>query len=407
MKAKRKTKQTDKRETERAETTRGAQAAQGAAANGANPSGGDSGAECCRVPPAWVHESELEDFNGNFEPSPLLYNSACAFIWDEAQRAIENGDSDLLSREGIADALQFVSCPYNAGTGAADYAFILEDWKKSQATKNKVAEFERKQTDAQKLIRRVQFFAWIDKTKKPDDEARRFRYAMFSGNPYNAGFFQTIRELKDKAGTTEDLAQVDKIVDAVFEGVYPIEKKPNKSRVIAEWANATFSYAGEVLAAWINAAVVKDCRNEIAELRESIADNYGIFPAPFGYSDLGVEMINFELRKLFFVSRAMSQPKEHLNDENERAITIPAFAKQMGVKPRTVYNWLNGKTKAPEAMGVKFSRGILKDRTSAVMFAYNYKNDAALRLQGTIDKTDKGAIETTMHDLAGLKNGLA
>ena len=395
----------------------------------AKPSGGivkNSGAPLGRKIPVWVDESEWEDFNGNFDPSPLLYTSACAFIWAETHCAINGGDNDLLSRDGIADALGFISSPYNAESTKEDFNSIFEDWKIGRENHFKYVEKARNLTEAQKVIRRVQFFSWIDKTKKPDCEAMLFRRLLLSHDPYKAGLLGTIKELNGVAKSKEDKQFVNKLVDGVFEGIceaLPLDLTQkgkaasdcNESqiemskivkmtnRVRAEWLNGVFAQTGELLAEWINAAVVEGYRKEIGELRERIADNYGIFPAPFGYSESSVEIENYELRKLFFLSRAMSQPIEKENNKG-KGITIAAFAKMMGVNPRTVRNWLSGNTTPPTVMGVKFTRDILKDRAQAVMFAFNYRREIELNKNGCI-KSDGAEVQKHLQDMAALKNG--
>ena len=426
MKAKPKAKQTGKPKAERASGAQG----KPDTAQAANPSGGivkNSGAPLGRKIPVWVHESDLEDLAGNFNPSPLLYTSACAFIWDEAQNAIYNGDNDLLSRAGMAEALGFVAWPYNAESTSEDLKRIFEDWKIGRDNHFKFVEKERNLTEEQKVIRRLQFFTWIDKTKKPDYEAMLFRRLHLAYDPYKAGLFSTIKELNGIAKGEKDRQFINKLVDGVFEGmsgVLPMEISTNEktasgcneskidiskietiaNKVRAEWLNETFAQAGECLAEWINAAVVEDYRKEIDELRERIADNYGIFPAPFGHNATEVVIENFELRKLFFLSRAMSQPIEKEND-NGKGITITAFAKLMNVSPRTVRNWLSGRTTPPGVMGVKFTRDILKDRARAVMFAYNYRREIELNKNGCI-KSDGAEVEKHLQDMAALKNGI-
>ena len=132
MKAKRKTKQAGKRNAERAETTRGAQAAQGAA-NGCAK----------RARPVWVDESDAEEITDFDKPSPHLFTSACSFIWDAAETAYRNGDNALLSREGVADALEFIAHGVIIGSGLCDaagsYDYMLEDWRIIQENKKRAA----------------------------------------------------------------------------------------------------------------------------------------------------------------------------------------------------------------------------------------------------------------------------
>lgn len=264
-----------------------------------------------RARPAFVSEAEAAEM-ANFEPSPQMFACACAFIWDEARSAYANGDNDLLSRAGIADALDYLTMPDNAGRDAAAFAEMLEDWRDAQEKRNRQAEAARKVSAVEKVLRRVMFWGWFDETKTPDEMARLMRGLFLRTRPRLG---ETLREWKRvyyETPATRDIEFFDKITDTFFEGEIDTEK-PEPARVRADWLNDCFFMAGEDLAKWLQIAALPDYAATVADLRKQIANNYGIFPAPFDVGELaGVKMpvlTSDILEKLRYIARDLSRRK--------------------------------------------------------------------------------------------------
>lgn len=322
MKAKQKTKQAGKRKTERAETTRGAQAAQGAA-NGCAK----------RTRPVWVDESDAEEITDFDKPSPHLFTSACSFIWDAAETAYRNGDNALLSREGVADALEFIAHGVIIGSGLCDaagsYDYMLEDWIISQENKKRAAaHYEGLNATAQKLYR-LQFWGWFDETKKADKETQEKRQYYLSANASMGELLKGVKRTFHDNPKTADLDCFDKMTDAIIRG-YCKTEKPNPAIVRADWLNSQFSMAGESLARWFKIAALPEY-NAVAEVREMIADNFGVFPAPFTYTDFGaVELKTDALEKLVFIARATAREAAHSCAARERPEPLPTQSNGTG-----------------------------------------------------------------------------
>lgn len=299
MKAKPKTKQTDKPKTKRAGTTRGARTAQGAA-NGCAK----------RARPVWVHESDAEEITDFEKPSPLLFSSACAFIWDAAEMAYRNGDNAFLSREGVADALEFIAHGGIIGGGLCDavgsYDYMLEDWIISQENKKRAAaRYEGLNATAQKLYR-LQFWGWFDETKNADKETQEKRQYYLGGSASMGELLKNLKRYFYDDPKTADLDYFDKMTDAIIRG-YCKTEKPNPAIVRANWLNSQFSMAGESLARWFKIAALPEY-NAVAEVREMIADNFGVFPAPFTDTEIGdVDLKTDALEKLIYIARATAR----------------------------------------------------------------------------------------------------
>ena len=264
-----------------------------------------------RARPAFVDETDAAEMAG-FEPSPKMFTCACAFIWDEARNAYANGDNDLLSRAGIADALEYLTRPENAGMDAAAFAEMFEDWREAQENRNREAKAARKVSTAEKVLRRVGFWGWFDETKTPDEMARQMRGLFLRTRPR---FGEMLRELKRvyyETPATRDIEFFDKITDAFLEGVVDTGKT-EPARVCADWLNDCFFMAGEDLAKWLQIAVLPDYAEAVADIRKQIANNYGVFPAPFDTVErAGVKMPIFRseiLERLVYIARDLSRRK--------------------------------------------------------------------------------------------------
>ena len=299
MKEKPKAKQTGKPKAKRAETTRGEQTAQGA-----NPSAANGGAKHCR--PVWVHESDAEEIEDFSKPSPRLFTSACAFIWDMAETAYRNGDNDLLSRKGIADALEFIAgCGVCIGEkDAGDYAYMLKDWKdRIQERKAITAAFYEGLNETERKLYRVQFWLLFDETEKPDKETHDKRIAFLGDSASMGGLLRTVKSVYRDNPKTANFEMFEKMTDAIIRGRGQC-KDIKPARVRADWLNSCFEMAGESLARWFDIAALPDYKT-IAETREMIAENFGVFPAPFTYNDFGrVKLKTDLLEKLIYISRA-------------------------------------------------------------------------------------------------------
>ena len=281
----------------------------------AEKQGGRGKAESPR--PVWVDETDAAEMP-NFEPSPRLFSCACAFIWGEARQAYESGDNALLARAGFADALQFIADPTNAGTDAAAYSEMLTEWKQAARRNNELVAKRKKraQTEMQKKVARFIFWGYFDESKKPSESdltLRRLLLTQYPGLGTRAGVLRMIRETYENAKSESDLKLYDTLTDKVIYATLN-EDETDRARVRAYWLNSCFSLAGEALAEWLNIAALPDYAETLAELRKLIADNYGIFPAPFTEDRAGthsfVNLAGDELRKLIYISRAQTRAAE-------------------------------------------------------------------------------------------------
>lgn len=233
--------------------------------------GGRGAAKCPR--PVWVDDRDAAELP-NFEPSPALYNCACAFLWDEAQRAFADGDNTLLSRAGVADAIEFITNPCNAGTGAAAYAEMLEDWRR--AMKAKAA--RRESFKVAKMINadlpRFDFWRKFEPDADRDADAMEFRREFLTER--NGGLMRLMQTMKERG----EIDFYNGMTDALlFREINTA--KPEPAHVRAYWLNSYFSMAGEALARWLSVAALPNYEKQLEQLRERIAENFGVFPAPF------------------------------------------------------------------------------------------------------------------------------
>ena len=245
----------------------------------ANPSGGRSGAAQVKRPrPVWVDDTDAAEMP-NFEPSPTLYNCACAFIWDETQRAYFSGDYSLLARAGFADALEFIANPLNAGTDAAAHSEMLEDYRRSMEAKKARADYYKPAKMINANLPRVEFWRKFEAGADKDDDAMEFRRVFLIDRW--GGLLRLMPKIRDMG----DLDTYNKLTDALIFPAIDTAKNPEPARVRAHWLNHCFSMAGAELARWLSVARLPNFEKQLAELRERIADNFGVFPAPFEYVD--------------------------------------------------------------------------------------------------------------------------
>ena len=215
----------------------------------------------------------------NFEPSPTLYNCACAFIWDETQRAYFSGDYSLLARAGFADALEFIANPLNAGTDAAAHSEMLEDYRRSMEAKKARADYYKPAKMINANLPRVEFWRKFEAGADKDDDAMEFRRVFLIDRW--GGLLRLMPKIRDMG----DLDTYNKLTDALIFPAIDTAENPEPARVRAHWLNHCFSMAGAELARWLSVARLPDFEKQLAELRERIADNFGVFPAPFEYVD--------------------------------------------------------------------------------------------------------------------------
>ena len=233
--------------------------------------GGRGAAKCPR--PVWVDDRDAAELP-NFEPSPALYNCACAFLWDEAQRAFADGDNTLLSRAGVADAIEFITNPCNAGTGAAAYAEMLEDWRHSMKAEAAQAEARKTAKMINADLPRIDFWRKFEPDADMDADAMEFRRFFLIRR--RGGLLRLMQKMKEQG----DVATCDAMTDAfIFPAIDTANPEPEHVR--AYWLNSRFSMAGEELARWLSVAALPNYEKQLAELRGRIADNFGVFPAPF------------------------------------------------------------------------------------------------------------------------------
>lgn len=233
--------------------------------------GGRGAAKCPR--PVWVDDRDAAELP-NFEPSPALYNCACAFLWDEAQRAFADGDNTLLARAGVADAIEFITNPCNAGTGKAAYAEMLEDWRRAMKTEAAQAEARKTAKMINADLPRIDFWRKFEPDADRDADAMEFRRVFLIRR--RGGLLRLMQKMKEQG----DVATCDAMTDAfIFPAIDTANPEPEHVR--AYWLNSCFSMAGEELARWLSVAALPNYEKQLAELRGRIADNFGVFPAPF------------------------------------------------------------------------------------------------------------------------------
>jgi len=233
--------------------------------------GGRGAAKCPR--PVWVDDRDAAELP-NFEPSPALYNCACAFLWDEAQRAFADGDNTLLSRAGVADAIEFITNPCNAGTGAAAYAEMLEDWRHSMKAEAAQAEARKTAKMINADLPRIDFWRKFEPDADRDVDAMEFRRSFLIRR--RGGLLRLMQKMKEQG----EIDFYNGMTDAfIFPAIDTANPEPEHVR--AYWLNSRFSMAGEELARWLSVAALPNYEKQLAELRGRIAENFGVFPAPF------------------------------------------------------------------------------------------------------------------------------
>lgn len=223
--------------------------------------------------PVWVDDGSAAEMP-NFAPSPSLYFCACSFVWAEARNAYLNGDYSLLARAGIADALEFIINPNNAGTDGAAYSEMLDDWRLFMSAKNARAKTYKIASGISADIPRVDFWRKFDADADRDADALDFRRELLTER---CGELLRLA-LKLKANGELDL--FNGITDSfLFPNIDTANPEP--ARVRAYWLNDAFSLAGAEMARWLSVATLPNYEKQIAELRARIAENFGVFPAPF------------------------------------------------------------------------------------------------------------------------------
>ena len=242
----------------------------------AKKQGGRGKAESPR--PLWVEEADAEMLGGNFAPSLYLYYCACAFVWAEAQRAYSNGDNSLLARAGFADALEFIANPQNAGNDKADYSEMLEDYRRSMELKKLQAEYYKPAKMINAELPRIAFWQKFEADKDRDADAMKFRREFLTERW--GGLLRFMLEIKE---SNADIYNA--LTDRLIFPKADTAANPDPATVRAFWLNNTFSDAGAELARWLSVAQLPNHEKELAALRERIAENFGVFPAPFECAD--------------------------------------------------------------------------------------------------------------------------
>jgi len=228
--------------------------------------------------PLWVEEADAEMLGGNFAPSLYLYYCACAFVWAEAQRAYSNGDNSLLARAGFADALEFIANPQNAGNDKADYSEMLEDYRRSMELKKLQAEYYKPAKMINAELPRIAFWQKFEADKDRDADAMKFRREFLTERW--GGLLRFMLEIKE---SNADIYNA--LTDRLIFPKADTAANPDPATVRAFWLNNTFSDAGAELARWLSVAQLPNHEKELAALRERIAENFGVFPAPFECAD--------------------------------------------------------------------------------------------------------------------------
>lgn len=222
--------------------------------------------------PVWVDDGSAAEMP-NFAPSPSLYFCACSFVWAEARNAYLNGDYSLLARAGIADALEFIINPNNAGTDGAAYSEMLDDWRLFMSAKNARAENYRIASMISADIPRIDFWRNFDADADRDADALGFRRKILTER--HGELLRLALKLKENG----ELDLYNALTDSFFSNIDTANPEP--ARVRAYWLNDAFSLAGEEMARWLSVATLPNYEKQIAELRARIAENFGVFPAPF------------------------------------------------------------------------------------------------------------------------------
>ena len=228
--------------------------------------------------PLWVEEADAEMLGGNFAPSLYMYYCACAFVWAEAQRAYSNGDNSLLARAGFADALEFIANPQNAGNDKADYSEMLEDYRRSMELKKLQAEYYKPAKMINAELPRIAFWQKFEADKDRDADAMKFRREFLTERW--GGLLRFMLEIKE---SNADIYNA--LTDRLIFPKADTAANPDPATVRAFWLNNTFSDAGAELARWLSVAQLPNHEKELAALRERIAENFGVFPAPFECAD--------------------------------------------------------------------------------------------------------------------------
>lgn len=241
--------------------------------------GGNAGRGAAKIPrPLWVEDLDAEMLGGNFAPSLYLYYCACAFVWAEAQRAYSSGDNSLLSRAGFADALEFIANPANAGNDTADYSEMLEDYRRLMDLKKLRAEYYKPAKMINAELPRVAFWQKFEAANNRDADAMKFRREFLTERL--GGLLRFLLEIKE---SNADIYNA--LTDRLIFPQADTAANPDPASVRAFWLNNTFSDAGAELARWLSVAKLPNYEKELAALRERIAENFGVFPAPFECAD--------------------------------------------------------------------------------------------------------------------------
>ena len=184
--------------------------------------GGRGAAKCPR--PVWVDDRDAAELP-NFEPSPALYNCACAFLWDEAQRAFADGDNTLLARAGVADAIEFITNPCNAGTGKAAYAEMLEDWRRAMKAEAAQAEARKAAKMINADLPRIDFWRKFEPDADRDADAMEFRRVFLIRR--RGGLLRLMQKMKEQG----DVATCDAMTDAfIFPAIDTANPEPEHVR---------------------------------------------------------------------------------------------------------------------------------------------------------------------------------
>lgn len=399
------------------------------------PVGGTSGEPVAadngkRTRPTFVPDAIFEELTGEelkdyFEPSPCLYDCACLHLAEESAFAYKHGDNDLLSRDGVADALAFIENPYNANPfkdrdGGGHYPEMLEEWREDcQDELATLAAFRYIQTDDDKLLRRLDFLRWFDTSGKPDKETMEMRAAFLERHTKRGNAIRYLMRARGDGKSDFD-KQVDRFIDGLFE---PRTVAPPPTEVHAEWLNARFAQAGAPLAKWLQIAVLPDYAERLADIRKQIADNYGIFPAPF-IADLSydsgcviIQPATDIIADLLYIARDMTRRKgagangcapvaadvaRRKHAGHNGGISQAAFGAMLihyGGKchgdrysKRTVQGWDAKPDTRPNAGGKDYTPELRNDPTAARIWAMDFNREREAKYN--MEKAGIGKFQT-------------
>ena len=340
--------------------------------------------EAAEVPTAFLENWLLEETEAETikAGTPEFYRLACRFIEATAVKAFNAGDNSLLARAGFAEALKVVSDDAYAGSGGLffpefhkdAYAEILEEWRDIFGIKkiNRFAELWRGNPE----LARDLFWQTFDTDADGDTDAADFRQVFLT--TMRGGKLRTFRK---QAARRADL--YNEITDDLIFSDMRDTANDDPARVFVDWLNWTFFPAGMSLAQWLKVANIPAYERQLADLRAAIADNFGVFPAPFecATDNCGNAVIRFsgrELETLSFIAlslRTEAKPAKSRKGIQKTLVTIEEAANRLNKSRQTIHNWLTSPNPPKVGIDEYFTRDLLKSPIAFYAWAKRYDEE--------------------------------